>query len=68
MALEVETRPIEDGRSTELLVRQSADDAGPRWQRYFAVMGDGWERALDSLRQHLEWSSVRPHRGGAWVR
>jgi uncharacterized protein YndB with AHSA1/START domain len=68
MALEIETRPVEDGRTTELVVRQSAEDAGPRWQRYFAVMGEGWERALDALREHLEWSGVRPHRGSAWGR
>jgi hypothetical protein len=68
MALEIRARPIEDGRSTELLVRQSGDDEGARWQRYFAVMAAGWERALDALREHLEWSGVRPHREGTWSR
>jgi hypothetical protein len=66
MALEIQARPLEDGRSTELVIRQSADDEGPRWARYFAVMGDGWDRALDALREHLEWSGVRPHRGSTW--
>ena len=68
MALEIRTRPIEDGRTTELVIRQSANDEGMRWQRYFAVMGGGWERALDALREHLEWSGVRPHRDRAWDR
>jgi uncharacterized protein YndB with AHSA1/START domain len=63
LALEVQTRPMEDGRSTELVIRQSGADEGPRWQRYFAIMGEGWDRALDALKEHLEWSGVRPPRG-----
>jgi Polyketide cyclase / dehydrase and lipid transport len=63
MALDVQVRPSEDGRSTELAVRMSADDEGPRWQRYFAVMAEVWDRALDNLREHLEWSGLRPPRG-----
>ncbi len=63
MALEVRVRPLEGGRSTELAVRLSGEGEGPRWQRYFAVMGDGWDRALDGLREHLEWSGARPPRG-----
>jgi hypothetical protein len=31
-------------------------------------MAAGWERALDALREHLEWSGVRPHREGTWSR
>ena len=68
MALEVRVRPIEDGRTTELIVRQSADDDSERSQRYFAVMAKGWDRALDALREHLEWSGVRPQRGRTWER
>lgn len=64
MALEVQTRSIEGGRSTELVVRQSTDDDGDRWRRYFMVMGHGWDRALEALREHLEWSGVRPIRAG----
>lgn len=66
MALEVQTRGIEDGRSTELVVRQSTDEDGERWQRYFLVMGNGWDRALDALREHLEWSGVRPVQPRVW--
>lgn len=63
MALDVRVRPIEDGRSTELTVRQSAEDEGERWQRYFTVMGEGWDRALEALKEHLEWSGKRPAQG-----
>ena len=68
MALEIQARAIEDGRSTELSIRQSAENAGARWQRYFTVMEEGWDRALEALREHLEWSCVRPHREGTWAR
>ena len=68
MALEVKAHPIEDGRTTEMSIRQSADDNGVRWQRYFGVMAEGWDRALDALREHLEWAGVRPHRGRIWER
>lgn len=66
MALEVLARPIEDGRTTELTVRQSAESDGERGQRCFTVMAESWDRALDALREHLEWSGVRPHRGSPW--
>jgi hypothetical protein len=68
MALEVQVRAIDDGRSTELIVRQSGEDEGPRWRHYFAIMGGGWDRALEALREHLEWSGVKPHRGSTWER
>ena len=35
-------------------VRLSAEDDGPRWQRYFAVMRAGWPRALGELKRYLE--------------
>lgn len=66
MALEVLARPIEDGRSTELTVRQSAESDGERGQRYFTLMAESWDRALDALREHLEWSGERPPRGRTW--
>jgi hypothetical protein len=65
MALEVAVRAVEDG-VTEVAVRQSGEGDGPRWRRYFALMSDGWQRALEALREHLEWSGVRPHRGHTW--
>jgi uncharacterized protein YndB with AHSA1/START domain len=66
MALEVLARPIDEGRSTELTIRQSAEDEGERWQRYFTVMADGWDRALDALREYLEWSGVKAARSSPW--
>ncbi|MCC7035237.1 MAG: hypothetical protein IT179_20650 [Acidobacteria bacterium] len=58
MALSVEARAVGRERLVELVVRQTGDDEGPRWQRYFHVMGSVWERALEALRIHLEWSGV----------
>jgi uncharacterized protein YndB with AHSA1/START domain len=66
MALEIAVRPVDDGLGTEVAVRQSGDGDGPRWRRYFALMGEGWQRALEALRAHLERSAVRPHRGHTW--
>jgi uncharacterized protein YndB with AHSA1/START domain len=54
MAVAIEVRPVGDGWTTELLVRQSADEQGPRWERYFQVMGGVWERALAALKAHVE--------------
>jgi len=68
MAIAIDVRPIDDGRSTELTIRQSAeaDDEEPRWRHYFALMADGWDRSLDALREHLEWSGTRPRQGHTW--
>jgi uncharacterized protein YndB with AHSA1/START domain len=60
MALNVEARSLEAGRATELAVRLSADDEGPLSQRYFALMGNGWDRALQALQLHLEWCGLPP--------
>ena len=68
MAIEIEVRPLDDGRSTELAVRQSGEAEGPRARAYFAIMGEGWDRALDALREHLEWSGVKPRHGSSWER
>ena len=46
MALEVHARPHGNGRVTMLTVRQSGEGEGPRWERYFQIMGHGWEGAL----------------------
>jgi uncharacterized protein YndB with AHSA1/START domain len=39
---------------TRLHVRQSGFEEGPRWRRYYEVVGHGWERAIGSLRALLE--------------
>lgn len=53
MALEVRCRPEGAGAATLLTVRQSAEQVGERWSRYFAIVEDGWQRALSDLQQHL---------------
>jgi uncharacterized protein YndB with AHSA1/START domain len=61
MAMEVRCAP--DGpRATRLVVRQSADDEGPRWRRYFEVVAAGWQQALADLKQYLERESRRNSR------
>jgi len=59
MALEVRCTPHAGGRQTELTVRQSGDDEGPRWERYFAIVAGGWQRALAELKDHLEREDLR---------
>lgn len=64
MALEVTCRAVGEGRSTQVTVRQSAEDEGPRWQRYFELTGRGWERALWDMRDHLAREAARGARAG----
>jgi hypothetical protein len=40
-------------------VRQSAEDEGPRWRRYFEVVAAGWQQALADLKQYLEREAAR---------
>ena len=54
MALEVQCRPHGNGRQTMLTVRQSAEGDGPRWERYFSIMGRGWEAALVELKNYID--------------
>jgi len=54
MALSIEARPVGDQGTTEVAIRQSADENGPRWERYFHVMGGVWDRALSALKAHVE--------------
>lgn len=44
---------------TKLAVRQSGDDDGIRWQRYFEIVAGGWQRALAELKEYLETESLR---------
>jgi uncharacterized protein YndB with AHSA1/START domain len=54
MALEVRCATQANALPTEVIVRQSAEDEGPRWQRYFQVIGPGWQTALADLKNYLE--------------
>ena len=53
MALEV-TLQAASGEKTRVHVRQTGFEEGPRWRRYYEVIGVGWERALGSLKSLLE--------------
>ena len=35
-------------------MRQSGEDEGPRWERYFQIMGHGWEGALQALKDYID--------------
>jgi uncharacterized protein YndB with AHSA1/START domain len=56
MALEVRCTPETNGArtGTRLQVRQSGFEESHRWRRYYEVVGNGWDRALSSLRSILE--------------
>jgi uncharacterized protein YndB with AHSA1/START domain len=53
MALRVALQPEGSG-STRVRVTQTGYDDSPRWQRYYEVIGFGWQRALASLKTLLE--------------
>ena len=59
MALEVRCRTQGAAHITRLSVRQSGEDEGPRWQRYFEVVSAGWQRALADLKALLDQESLR---------
>jgi hypothetical protein len=56
MALEVDCTAAgpQIGSGTRVHVRQSGFEEGVRWRRYYEIVGNGWERALASLRSLLE--------------
>ena len=62
MALEVHCRPHGNGRSTMLTVRQSGEGEGPRWARYFEIMGHGWEGALQEMKGYMDKEAERTKR------
>lgn len=62
MALEVQARPQGNGRVTQLTVRQSGEGEGPRWERYFHIMGHGWEGALLELKDYMDREAQRTRR------
>ena len=54
MALEVQCRPHGSGRQTMVTVKQSGEGDGPRWERYFDIMGRGWESALQEMKGYID--------------
>ncbi|MBA3271326.1 MAG: SRPBCC domain-containing protein [Acidobacteria bacterium] len=62
MAMEVRCRAHGGSHMTQLVVRQSGQDDGARWQRYFDVVAAGWQRALADLKQHLDAEIVTGRR------
>lgn len=62
MALEVQARPQGNGRTTMLTVRQSGEGEGPRWERYFQIMGHGWDGALSELKDFMDREAQRTRR------
>jgi uncharacterized protein YndB with AHSA1/START domain len=52
MALEVTCTPADNG--TRVHVMQTGFEESDRWRRYYEVIGNGWERALVSLKALLE--------------
>lgn len=43
-----------DGPACRLRVRQSGGDGGPRWDRYYTVIGNGWMTSMAALKQYVE--------------
>lgn len=62
MALEVRCAAQGGPQITRLVVRQSGEDEGPRWQRYFDVAAAGWQRALADLKHYLDTEALRSKR------
>jgi uncharacterized protein YndB with AHSA1/START domain len=62
MALVVTCAPQGGDHITNLVIRQSGDDDGIRWQRYFEIVAAGWQRALGELKAYLDRESLRSRR------
>ena len=62
MALNIQCRPQGGPHITKLIVRQSGEDDGPRWRRYFEVVSAGWQRALSELKAYLDKEALRERR------
>jgi len=62
MALEVHCRPHGNGRWTMLTVRQSGEGEGPRWARYFEILGHGWDGALLAMKNYMDQETERSKR------
>lgn len=54
MALEIHCEAQGNGRLTMLTVKQSGEGDGPRWERYFAILQNGWASALGELKVYID--------------
>ena len=52
MALQVNC--VMDGPACRLRVRQSGGEGGPRWERYYSVIGSGWISSMAALKRYAE--------------
>ena len=43
-----------EGGGCRVRVQQQGGDEGPRWQRYYEIIGSGWRSSLETLRHCLE--------------
>ena len=59
MALEVQCRTQGAAHISRLTVRQSGEEDSTRWQRYFQIVGAGWQRALADLKAYLDREALR---------
>jgi len=62
MALEVRCALQGATHMTRLVVRQSGEDEGARWQRYFDVAAAGWQQGLGELKHYLDTEALRSRR------
>jgi hypothetical protein len=53
-----------DGPACRLRVRQSGGEHTPRWDRYYAVIGNGWMTSLAALKRYVESDAPLSPRGG----
>jgi uncharacterized protein YndB with AHSA1/START domain len=58
MGLHVEC--VAEGGGCRVRVRQVGSDEGPRWERYYDIIGRGWRSALEMLRHYMECGYVLP--------
>jgi uncharacterized protein YndB with AHSA1/START domain len=68
MALEVHCQSHGNDRSTMLSVKQSGEGEGPRWARYFEIMAQGWEGALQEMKDYLDRETERNRLHNEWQR
>ncbi len=43
-----------EGQACRLRVRQGGFEESPRWERYYSIIGGGWQQSLAMLKSYLE--------------